>query len=286
VILTRRALLCAGASLLICGCPGKRSASGVAERVVSLSPSTTETIFALGASARLVGRSRYCDYPAEVSRIPAVGGFVDPSFEAILALAPDLVIGVRGPGGRALHDRLNERGIATYFPPTDSIVEIEAMLRGVAKRLGEPAAGERLVHAIAASRARIVATLGKRPRPRVLFVFGIRPIVVAGTEGFAGEMLQLAGARNAVASGTRYPTLGIEQVIALDPDVVIDASGAATHEGEGFSGDLPGWRELRAVKQAKLLHVRDERVLRPGPRIAQGLAVLAHALHPEAPIPL
>jgi iron complex transport system substrate-binding protein len=76
-------------------------------------------VFALGARARLVGRSRYCDYPPEVSRVPSVGGFVDASFEAILALAPDLVMGVRGPGGRALHDRLNARGIATYFPHTD-----------------------------------------------------------------------------------------------------------------------------------------------------------------------
>jgi iron complex transport system substrate-binding protein len=109
--------------------------------------------------------------------------------------------------------------------------------------------------------------------------------VVAGSDGFTGEMLRLAGASNAVSSGSRYPTLGIEQVLSLDPDVIIDATGAATHEGEGFSGDLPGWRELRAVKQRRLVNVRDERVLRPGPRIAGGLAVLARALHPNLEIP-
>lgn len=262
-------------------CQRQRPASAGARRIISLSPSTTEAVFALGAGDRLVGRSRFCDYPpALVKRIPVVGGFVDPSFEAILGLVPDLVVGVRGPGGRGLHDRLGARGIATYFPPTDSMGEIEGMLRGIAERLGDRAGGERLVSDIAAERRRVRAALEGRPRPRALLVFGVRPIVVAGSDGFAGEMLAQAGASNAVTSGSRYPTLGIEQVLALNPDVVIDATGAATHEGEGFSAELPGWRELPAVRQGKLVRIRDERVLRPGPRIAGGLIALARALHP------
>ena len=216
-----------------------------------------------------------------IKNIPVVGGFVDPSFEAILGLVPDLVVGVRGPGGRGLVDRLGARGIATYFPPTDSMREIEGMLRGIAERLGDREAGERLVTDIAAERQRVRDALAKRPRPRALLVFGVRPIVVAGSDGFAGEMLVQAGAVNAVTSGTRYPTLGIEQVLALNPDVVVDATGAATHEGEGFSADLPGWRDLPAVKRGRLVRIRDERVLRPGPRVAGGLVVLAHAIHPE-----
>jgi iron complex transport system substrate-binding protein len=279
--LSRRSLLGAGFALVAPSCREKAPASGVARRVISLSPSTTETVFALGAGARLVGRSRYCDYPAEAARVPVVGGFVDASFETILGLVPDLVVGVRGPGGRALHDRLNARGIATYFPATDSMSEIDAMLRGVAERLGERTSGESLVNAIGAARSAIAARLEQVNKPRALLVFGIRPIVVAGSDGFAGEMLALAGAQNAAPAGTRYPALGIEQLLALDPDIVLDATGAATHEGEGFSGDLPGWRELRALKQGHLVHIRDERVLRPGPRIAGGLAVLARAIHPE-----
>jgi iron complex transport system substrate-binding protein len=284
VTFSRRNLLRASVVLFAASCRQKQPQTGPAKRVVSLSPSTTETVFALGAGARLVGRSRYCDHPPEVARVPSVGGFVDASFEAILGLAPDLVLGVRGPGGRALHDRLLTRGIATYFPPTDSLQEIDAMLRGVAERLGRHAEGERLVRSVAEGRSRVVLALKGHERPRALLVFGIRPIVVAGSAGFPGEMLLLAGARNAVLSGSRYPALGIEQVLALDPDLIIDATGAATHEGEGFSADLPGWRELRAVKHAKLIRVRDERVLRPGPRVAQGLAVLARAIHPEARI--
>jgi iron complex transport system substrate-binding protein len=98
----------------------------VASRVVSLSPSTTETMFAIGAGASLVGRSRYCDYPPEVTKLPQVGGYVDPSFEAILALRPDLVTGARGPAGTAITDRLEARGVATFFPETESFSAIAA----------------------------------------------------------------------------------------------------------------------------------------------------------------
>src|SRR6266481_1484828 len=88
------------------------SSKNSATRVVSLSPNTTETLFAVGAGNRVVGRSRFCDYPPGVTKIPSVGGYVDASLEAILALRPDLVVGARGPAGPALHDKLGSVGIA------------------------------------------------------------------------------------------------------------------------------------------------------------------------------
>src|SRR5438309_5001124 len=104
-------------SLAILSCRKWTPSSAIAPaRIVSLSPSTTETLFALGAGERLVGRSRFCDYPPEVRRIPSVGGYVDASLEAILALAPDLVVGARGPAGPSLANKLGSMGIATFFP--------------------------------------------------------------------------------------------------------------------------------------------------------------------------
>src|SRR3954453_5609120 len=104
------------------------SSKNTATRVVSLSPNTTETLFAVGGGNRVVGRSRFCDYPAEVVKIPSVGGYVDASLEAILALRPDLVVGARGPAGPALSEKLGAIGIATFFPPTESMAEIDAMI--------------------------------------------------------------------------------------------------------------------------------------------------------------
>ncbi len=288
-----RALLALALAAMACALGGcsrhsRHDKSASVQRVVSLSPSTTEAIFALGAGKLLVGRSRYDDYPPAAKKVPSVGGFVDPSYEAILGLAPDLVIGAQGPGGHQIVDRLRKRGIATYFPKTGSMAQIDAMLLGLSKRIGDPAAGQRVVARIRARRKQVVDAVKGLPRPRTLLVFDVRPIVVAGPGGFPDEILRLAGARNVVTKGTRFPTLGVERVLALDPDLIIDATRAngmnATGSG-GVSAEAPGWKDLRAVQQHHVIRIRDDRVLRPGPRIAEGLAVLARALHPEAKIP-
>jgi cobalamin transport system substrate-binding protein len=255
------------------------------ERVVSLSPSTTEAVFALGAGPRLVGRSLYSDYPPEAERIPSVGGFADPSYEAILGRAPTLVVGVRGPSGRSIVDRLKQQGIATYFPPTDSVAEILDMLRGLGTRLGEAARGTELAAKVAAERDRVLHAVAGLPHPRALLVFGVEPIVVAGPGGFPDELLRLAGAVNVVKTGPRFPTIGVEELLALDPDVIVDTTGMGGGHTHGVDPQAPGWKELRAVNDGRLVRLTDERVLRPGPRIAEGLAVLARALHPGAKIP-
>jgi len=229
----------------------------------------------------LVGRSRYCDYPPEVKRLPAVGGFVDPSLEAVLAQKPDLVIGVQGPGLADFPARLEARGILTYFPPTQSLSEIEAMLIGLGRLLGDEASGKRAATRIQAEKTRIAAALSARKRPRALLVFGLRPVVVAGRGSFADEMLTLAGAENVERSErSRFPSLGIERVLALDPDVIVDATGGAKHESTTINRDLPGWADVRAVKDGHIVPIVDDRVLRPGPRVMEGVAILARAIHP------
>ncbi|MFO0734418.1 MAG: helical backbone metal receptor [Labilithrix sp.] len=113
-----------------------RSSAPAELRIVSLSPSTTEATFAVGAGSRMVGRSRYCNYPAEVLKLPQVGGYVDPSFEAILGLRPSLVVGARGPAGSAIAEKLEAHGIKTYFPPTETFAQIDEMIFGSARAPG------------------------------------------------------------------------------------------------------------------------------------------------------
>jgi iron complex transport system substrate-binding protein len=267
-------------------CQRSRAAAGRAERVVSLSPATTEALFALGAGGRLVGRSRFCDFPPEVKAVPAVGGFVDPSFEAILGVRPDLVVGVQGPGLKEFSERLDARGIRTYFPPTQSFAEIGAMLVGIGGLLGDTARGRELEAELGRARDGVAAALSGRTRPKALFVFGLRPVVAAGPGSFPDEMLRLAGADNVITGEkNRFPTLGIERVLSLNPDVVVDATGGAMREGISITEDLPGWRDLRAVREGRLVVISDDRVLRPGPRVGAGLSILARALHPEAKLP-
>lgn len=265
-----------GASLA--GCRRARPASAAARRVVSLSPSTTEALAAIGARRALVGRSRYCDYPPDVAALPEVGGYVDPNLEAILALRPDLVTGARGPSGTTTVDALEARGVATYFPRTESLAEIDAMLAGLGERTGHAGEAAAVVRSIHADLDAVERGLADAPRPRVLFVFGVAPIVAAGPGSFPDEMIARAHATNAVTDGAGYPTIGIERVLALDPDVVVDAAWG--ERGKlAIAPGAAGWGKLRAVREGRVAHLEDEALLRPGPRVARGVERLARAVH-------
>ncbi len=176
--LGRRGALAIFAALALAAC-SRRGAVGSA-RVVSISPSTTEAAFAVGAGPLVVGRSKYCDYPPEAARLPVVGGFADPNLEAILALAPTLVIGARGPAGPAIEQALNAHGIATLFPETESFAQIEGMLKELGARLHLEAGAAAAVGAIEADRQRVAAAIAGRPRVRAVFLFDVSPIYAAG----------------------------------------------------------------------------------------------------------
>jgi iron complex transport system substrate-binding protein len=259
--------------------------AGAEARIVSLSPSTTEALFVIGAGPQVVGRSRYCDWPAEVAKLPQIGGYVDPSFEAILALRPDLVTGARGPAGAALSERLEARGIRTFLPRTESFAEIDAMMLGLGERTGHAAEAKAKVDALDAQVAAIAKAVATAPHPRVLLVFGLEPVSVAGPASFADEMIRRAGGTNVVSEGGGYPTLGIERVITLDPDLVVNAAIAEAHGHERIAKDTPGWSKARAVITGHVVAITDESVLRPGPRVGDGLTALARAIHPELALP-
>ena len=276
------------AALLLLGCrrpPVAQRDAGADARVVSLSPSTTETLFVIGAGPRVVGRSRYCDWPPEVTKLPQIGGYVDPSYEAILALRPDLVTGARGPAGAAMSERLEARGIKTYLPRTESFAEISAMILGLGERTGHMAEAQAKVTALDAQVAAIEKATASLPRRRVLLVFGLEPVSVAGPGSFADEMIRRAGGINAVTEGGGYPTLGIERVITIDADVVLNAAMAEAHGNERIRKDTPGWSKVRAVVEGHVVPLTDESVLRPGPRVGDGLTVLARAIHPDLALP-
>lgn len=267
-------------SLIACTKPAGTDTSSRGMRIVSLSPSTTETVFAVGAGERLVGRSRYCDWPKEVEKLPQVGGYVDPSYEAILALRPDLVIGARGPAGAAITERLEGRGIATFFPRTETFAEIDQMILGIGQRTGRAAEARTYVERMNERIRAVEARVAPLPRVRVLLVFGLEPLSVAGPGGFPDEMLQKAGAKNVVQAGGPYPTLGIERVLTLDPDVVINAAMGEKDSARRMGKEAAGWGRVRAVREDHLVSISNEAILRPGPRIADGLEMIAKAIHP------
>ncbi|MBI4704408.1 MAG: ABC transporter substrate-binding protein [Deltaproteobacteria bacterium] len=284
----RRALLLTLLVAALAVCARQPPAPGAAERVVSVSPNTTEAMYAIGAGELLVGRSQHCDFPPEARRLPSVGGFAAPSVEAIVALRPTLVVGDRGPAGPELVQKLGAHGIAAYFPAAERIEDIEALIVGLGRRVGHAAEAERVAAQIRSELGAIAHALGGRPPVSVVMVFDPSPIVVAGPGGFPDELIRRAGARNVVDRGGAFPTVSIERLLVLDPDVVIDASdavrapGSAERTAPSPLASAPGWRELRAAREGRVRRLAADAVLRPGPRIAEGLAAVVRALHPGA----
>jgi iron complex transport system substrate-binding protein len=277
----RRQALAISLAALVAACKPRGRRGGPA-RVVSIAPSTTEMVFAIGAGDALVGRSRYCDYPPEALKLPVVGGFADPSVEAVLALEPTLVVGARGPAGPALEDALHAHGIDTYFPEPESLAQIEGILIELGRRLDHEAGAKKAVEVIAAKRAAVEAMVRGRPRVRAVLLFDVSPIVAAGPGSFPDELLRIAGADNLITEGGKYPTLPLERLIAIGPDVILDGS-VGEHEPVAGSRvlalrDAPGWSGLSALKGGHVRALSASEALRPGPRIGDGLELMARAL--------
>jgi iron complex transport system substrate-binding protein len=243
----------------------------------------TETIFAVGRGGWLVGRSRFCDYPPEASAIPEVGGFADPSLERILALRPTLVCGERGPAGPELASALERQGIATYFPLLEKVADIEAMIEELGKKLDAAAQGKSVADLVRSKIDGVVRSVKDVPRVRVVFLFDWKPLVAAGPKSFPDEIVALAGGDNVVTSGGQYPRLGVEGLLSLDPDVVLDGSADAYSDPpEVLVKQTPGLEALRAAKTGRLHRLASTAALRPGPRIGDGVVEVARLLHPDA----
>lgn len=252
-------------------------------RVVSLAPSTTEAMFAIGAGRLLVGRSNQCDYPKEATELPSVGGFADPNIERILTLRPTLVIGARGPSGPSLEQKIKGHGIATFFPATNSVEGVEAMMLKLGDKLGQRDAAKRAASKLR-KRCDAIAAWSRTQKPvTVVMVFDTSPIYVAGPGGFPDELIERAGGRNVITEGSSYPTVGLERLLIADPDVVIDATVVGHGSGTSKLASEPGWSELRAVREGRVRVLTTPAALRPGPRIALGLADVAKAIHGRDP---
>lgn len=242
-------------------------------RVVTLAPSLTDTVVALGAQQTLVGVSRFDEAP-EVASLPRVGGFVDPSVEAVLRLKPDLVLVQPGPGNRRPVEKLAELGVSILLLPLHSVEDTLASLRAVGKALGKEAQAEARVAQIQASRKRVRAAAQRQLPVSVLFVYGFSPLVVAGPGSFADELLRDAGARN-VASDTRqaYVVYSVERAVREKPEVVVDA--ADVDAGKEHLRALPG------LRQARWVELPSKALLQPGPSLGVGLEQLFLQLYPK-----
>jgi iron complex transport system substrate-binding protein len=251
------------------------------QRIVSLLPSLTETVCALGACDRLVATDRYSDWPEQVKALPKTGGLDDAEIEGIVSLHPDLVLLSRT---QRITERLHELGVESFALETQTYAAIAHVVTTIGEILGVPDRAALLNRQIDSAVREVGAqALARRhgTGPSVYFEVDRAPYA-AGPESFIGEILIRVGARNIVAPGLGpFPRLNPEYVVRHNPDVIFISPTDAPHLAE-----RPGWDQIRAVKEhrvctfAPAIH---DTIVRPGPRVADGMRAVAECLDRVSP---
>jgi len=250
-------------------------------RIVSLAPSVTETLFALGAGAEVVGVSQYCDYPPQVRDLPRVGSFLTPNLEAIIALRPTLVVGLELSSDVRQIRALNSMGYPVLLVSDDSLQQIETSIETVGARINRRGEAHRLVAQIEAQIAAVQQRLAKVKPERALMLVGHQPIVAVGAGTYLDELMRIARADNiAAAVGEQWPHLSMEYIIAMRPEVVLDGSmGTDPSSSSSFWEKYPA---IPAVRDHRVFGYAQDPILHSGPRVGQSLEIIARKIHPEA----
>jgi iron complex transport system substrate-binding protein len=247
-------------------------------RLISLAPSVTETLFALGLGNQLVGDTDYCDFPPEARQKPHVGSILSPNLERIVALKPDLVLGSPEANRRETADQLERLGIPVYGVKAQSVEETLHSIEDLGRVLDR---GNEAQDLVASLRRRIVAVeerAAARRHPKVLFVVWYRPLTIAGPHTFVDDVIRRAGGipTNDGLSG-EWPRMSLEEALHRDPEVILFPQSAAFSPSLDEFSRLPGWRDLRAVKTHQLYFIQ-ETIIHPSPRLIDALEEVARIL--------
>jgi len=247
------------------------------QRIISTSPSITETLFAMGLGPRLVGVTVYCKFPPQVLSLPKIGTFLSPDVEAIVALHPDLVIVQRQPNH--LGQELARVHVRYLEVESENLAAIFAGAREIGKATNSEASSEEFIRRSERQLADIQNITRTLHKPSVAFVVGHDPgslqgLIAGAGKSYFSDLLNYAGAVNVFSdAATAYPSVSLEEIILRNPDAIIE-----------LSGDMTLWRAwpmLKAVKGGHVYAVPSDPFVVPGPRAADAVNLLVHLLHPE-----
>jgi iron complex transport system substrate-binding protein len=260
--------------------------NSAAQRIVSLAPSVTESLFAIGAGGQVVGRTDYCDYPQETKEIPSIGGFSASamSMEAIIALEPDLVIGGSNLQGEIIK-ALRDAGIPAFISNPASLNEIMDALILYGQVTGHADEAQSVADEMKSRVDSVKTKVSAIPadqRPKVFYEVWHEPLMSANGKTVVGELIETAGGVNIFADmPDEYPTISVEQIVDVDPPLIIGPSSHGDQMTAEVIGAREGWQDLSAVKNNAIYIVDGNIVSRSSPRIVDVLDEFAKILHPD-----
>jgi iron complex transport system substrate-binding protein len=268
----------------------KSSSNQTSQRIISLSPSITETLFALGLGDRVVAVTDYCDFPAEVNQLPKVGGFINPNLETIIALQPDLVILLANQ--QRLVEQLQQLNIPTLAVLTTSLDDIKQTIATIGQRTQNQQQANELLKKINHKIAFIAKKTTGLSRPNVMITMGhsidsehMKQIFIAGQHDFYNDLITLAGGQNVYqAQQPSVPSLSVEGIMQLNPQIIFDIYPEADDHNSDLVQVLQQWHNLMyvdAIKNNRIHIIEQNYATIPGPRIFLLLDQLARLIHPE-----
>ena len=251
-------------------------AGPVPKRVVSLNPTTTEIVFALGGGARLVGRTHWDLYPAEAQSVPDLGSGIRPNVEAVLGARPDLVLLYASSDNRPAAERLRAAGIRTLSLKVDHIADFHRAVRLIGLLLGDSARGALVSDSVGRTLDRVRKATASLPRPTVFWHIWDAPLITIGGGSYMNELITIAGGANVYGDmPAASPTVGIEDVLNRNPQYMITGPEGAVK----IKAD-PRWSAAAAVRAGRILVVDTTIVGRPATRLGEAALSLAALLHP------
>ncbi len=269
-------------------CAAIAAAADPPKRIVSLSPNLTEILYGVGAFGQVVGVSDYCTYPPEVTKLPSVGGWHNPSLEKLIAMRPDLVI-VDDGQATFVEDKFRQLGLNVVVVKNQTVQEIFGAIMQIGAATGHAAEAAKLVESTRQGLARVAAKTARLPKIPVVLIVDrtlgtLRDLYAATDNSFLAELVSIAGGKIATKAVSRgYAKISKEDLLAANPEVILEfVQGIATR----FSGDpLEAWREmpeLRAVRNKRIHEVAEDFVPHASQRIVQTAELFARLIHPEA----
>jgi iron complex transport system substrate-binding protein len=251
-------------------------------RLVSLAPSITEILYFLELGQQVAGVTAYCNFPLEVREKPRIGTYWEFNLEAILALKPDLALGMAHQGeGEAAYEILRQWGVPLYLAKADTLPELFQQIQTIARLTGAEEAARRKLPALQARAQRIEDAVKGLSRPRVFLQIDQDPLITVGRLSIHNDLIQRAGGTNIAGDiDQRYPVFSMEEVLRTQPEIILFTGMVGEKVLPARVAFWRPWAMLPAVKNQRLTWVDPDPIDRPGPRLVDGLEVLARFFHP------
>jgi iron complex transport system substrate-binding protein len=253
-----------------------------AKRIISLAPSITEILFALGLNEEIAAVTNFCDYPEAVLNKPRIGGYINPSIEKIVSLKPDLIIATRDGNRWETIDRLSDLGFPVYLIHPKSSNGVMKAIHQIGVMIGKEEESRKILVNMTSKKEGITTRTKSLSKPKVFFQIGYAPIMTVGRETLADDLIRLAGGKSISENELiSYPLYSIETILSKAPEIIIISSMDSNKDYMNLVEKWRNWKSIPAVRM-NTIHVIDSNLVdRPTPRIVEGLEALAKMIHPE-----